>query len=799
VFYREPGDIVVVTMQLKNTGTATDTLTVEDISPIPYDTWGVVALPATVTLSPDESINMTYTIVIDPDVTRGESPVRLALVVKSTGADDDVVELQNITLHINQTFGVRVSTTQNTKTGDPGEEVSFRIKVTNDGNDNDTFSMSHIGDELGSWEFSDVDLIPQESVFIFYNLTIDSEHNTTDILITLNVTSVGDDSQMTFDLLDLIINVDPRYEVKLGVNGTNLKEAGSEETIIFNMTIKNRGTAPDTYDIEPIGPNSHWATAEVLTITLDPEEIVDIKIFVTPPKGSDIGISNITVNVTSQKEDSATGEYTFFTEVQPTYDLFLSTTTPSVSVPAGDTATFTIKVRNEGNAVDTFTFSILNMSSSWSHGALSPVSLDPDETVSFNIQINTDSASSARLYYIFFTGTSDGDSTVSKQITLTVEVQQVYGIQLPNSVSGKNVDVENIVAYIINVKNTGNGVDNIELSLTGDVEPWTWLYYDPVENGTTIHLSPPPGGSLSVYLYINPPADYWDTFDGSVSLTIEAESLDDPDINPATDTVLVTTTVNAVYGVDILSGGFTSGDPGELISFLFNVENTGTTTDSFNIRVDNVITPIGGDSSLWIPEISFSPTNVPNVGKGGQASVTMYVNIPQPNNLALVPPGWYNITIELSSSNDPDIKDSETFTVNVQQLFWADIQNTVSTETVNVGDSVQFQITIKNKGNAPDLFSVEIQSDSEIAGSADWGKLTHSGTSQTDKQSLVDIPLNAGESTDIILEISIPLRTDAGYPSLDPLLLISIQYTSSTSISWQNHLMFSREIQLTSQ
>jgi uncharacterized membrane protein len=150
LFYREPGDTIVVKLVLTNTGEETDNLTVKDVTPPPYDFWGQMGLPATVTLDAGNSTNMTYTINIDPDVTRTESPIKLNLVVRSAGANDDVVEDINITIHINQTYGVKIYTTQNAQTVNPGEEAVFSgIQVTNDGNDNDSFTFYITGLQSG--------------------------------------------------------------------------------------------------------------------------------------------------------------------------------------------------------------------------------------------------------------------------------------------------------------------------------------------------------------------------------------------------------------------------------------------------------------------------------------------------------------------------------------------------------------------------------------------------------------------------------------------------------------------------
>jgi uncharacterized membrane protein len=558
--------------------------------------------------------------------------------------------------------------------------------------------------------------------------------------------------------------------VKLGVDGSKYKEVFGGGTTSFNLTIQNKGTTADTYDIEAVNSTASWVSLSKLTITLVPEQKTIVTVWVTPLEGAAIGVHDIVINVTSQNDTSTSKEYIFFADVQASYDLFLSTTTTYRQVAAGDDAVFTgVKIENTGNDADTYTFFLTNLSSGWSHDPLSDLNVMPGEIVSFDVTIHTYDASQKGDYEIYLTAISVNDPSKTMTITLYVEVEQVYGLSLTAPTTAKTGDVGETLSYFIEVVNTGNGEDYVELSLTGQHTEFAILYYNTTENGPIIHVRPPAGGSVGIFLNITIPSNYWDIeIQNQFTITVEAESLDDPSTTPVSAQRDFISTVNPVYGVDIISGGFTSGVPGEAISFLFEVKNNGTVTDNYNIGVVSVTTTTGGDTGLWYPEISFNPTSVNNLAKGATQQITMYITIPNPTDLFLVPPGIYNITVELTSAGDVSAKDTQVFMVNVLQVYWADIQNTVIIKNVNIGESVQYSITIKNMGNDYDLLSVELQGDADIPGSVNWGMLTHMGTGQVMQQTLIDIPLNAGESTQILLNITIPERTHPSYPAIDP-------------------------------
>lgn len=785
IFDREPGDVIVVKIQLLNDGTAEDTLTLEDISPAPYDTWGQVQLPATVTLGAGNSTNMTYTITVDPDVTKSESPVKLFLVVKSAGADDEVVEELNVSIRINQTYGVKISTTQNEPPPiDPGQYVVFEIKVKNEGNDNDSFTLKATGldqDSSGLWEFSEVTLEPNEIQTIQYNVSVQSDHNTTDILITLNASSDGDEGN-TYETLLVIVHVNPRYEVFLDDAGGGRKDGVGGEVTQFNLSIKNEGTDIDTFDLDYEAPPGFIVELSTENIQIESVEndalnstqiiSIDVTVRANPPV--QVGEYFINVSAVSANDETAVDTFTFIIDVKATRGVSISSQFASKKVPAGDDAEFTgIEVTNKGNDDDDFSFYIIGLPPGWTTNPLSNLNaIAPDGKGSFDLTVTTTEESASGIYQFTLFARSVNDPSKEANVTLTVEVEQIYTIQLPSSVSGKTIDIGDSTTYIISVRNLGNGPDSIELTLSGDVETWTWLYFNATENGTTIHVSPPAGGSIAVILYISPDTDYWDTGDGTVQITIRAESLDDPGITPAFDEVVVTTTINPQYGANIIPvSSVTSGEPAEQKSFLFNIENTGTTTDDYNIRVDDVTGPAGSDTSLWFPNIYFTPSSISNLGDGLSTQVSIIVDIPDPANLYLIPPGGYQITVEVTSGGDSDAKDTEIFTLNVLQVFEADIQNTVNTKDVNVGESVQYSITIKNEGNAMDNLSVELEAGpgETIPGAVGWGTLSHAGTGQVDLASLSDIQLPAGQSTQITLTITIPMKgIDPEYPPTDP-------------------------------
>jgi uncharacterized membrane protein len=773
IFDKEPGDTFSVTLQLTNKGTAVDTFTVEDISPAPYDTWGVVELPSTVTLNPageaGNSTMITYTISVHPDVTRGEAPIKLILAVRSTGASDDIIETRNITININQTYGVKVFTVRNTDTGDPGEKIVFDIEIKNEGNDVDDIILSHSGTELGEWNLSLIQLQPGESGFANYTVEIDPLHDINDILITLNASSSGDTD--IYQTLPITVHVNPYYEIKLIANGPNTKVIKGGENDTFSLGIINRGTDVDTYDLDAIGPQLSWAVINPsdptnTTVTVAAGQTIYVPIQISVPEGKDVQLYDITINVSSQNDKSLISQFTFFADVEATYDVFIYPGNPHDKVKAGDTALYTIFVENKGNDDDQYNFYETGLPAGWEI-TITPSSLNvpAGTTDSVDVTVTTSSGSASGLYEFDITATSINDATKESSTALITEVEQRYNIIISSSTSTQSVDVDDSVIYSVEIENDGNGEDVFEVKISGTYSHWATLYFNASENGEIIHISPPPGGSLSVQLNVTIPVrSEWETNSPtSITITVEAESIKDPD-SPPSKTKDFFTNINNIYEVTLsATTDSRAGVPTADVSFNLDVTNDGTVVDTFNIEIEQFYTLIPDISiGVWDDEnpSPFSSSQVGPISPGVTQGVTMDITIPSPVDLSEVPTGNYYIVVKVTSQGKSTVSTNGTFIVKVLQLYWAEITDTVSAKSSDVGNYVEYQLQVQNKGNEVDTLNFEFEGDPAHTGTGSWGKIYYQGSVIT------SITLNASESRFVTYNVSIPTR--GNLPDSDP-------------------------------
>jgi uncharacterized membrane protein len=382
----------------------------------------------------------------------GDSAV-INITVDVIGHKGEVGCLDSLQLRasVDRDYGVLMTTAADIKTGDPGEEISFEIKVTNQGNLNDTFSFSATGLETGEWSVADVTLEPQEFIYVYYNITIDPDHNTSDILITLNVSSEGDTSGITSDTLDIIIHVNPRYKVKLGDNGGNRKNGYIGITTQFNLTVKNEGTAIDTFELIADRPGGFQVTfsnitIEVESVVVDPPnsiKVVYVWIDLRPSPPVLVGEYYINITATSLNDENATDTYSFIVDVQPDYGVTSFSPTASAQVdPGGTVEIIGIEITNDGNFEDTYRVTLSNLPPGWSSISIPDITLAPGESAFIDLPIITSSNTPAGAYWFNFTVRSLSEMYIKSTQTILIEINQVYDVELPSSVSSKNVNVD---------------------------------------------------------------------------------------------------------------------------------------------------------------------------------------------------------------------------------------------------------------------------------------------------------------------------------------------------------------------
>jgi uncharacterized membrane protein len=609
-----------------------------------------------------------------------------------------------------QVFDVLMTTTQDSKTGNPGNTISYEIKITNQGNGNDTFSFSDTGSLSGVWSEADVTLGPDEFVNIFYNVTITSGSPPGTFVNELKVTSTGDISGLTFDTLDVTINIKSIYDLSIdGIPLTGSIKPG--ESANFTITVENLGTGDDTAKFNIEGINRDWAkiyngTIEQYQVFVPVGNKVTMTMKITVPFDELITNGMIfTINATSAGSgDTIYDTVDIIVDVEQSYYFYISSISSDQWTDPGTYVEYVFQIHNEGNGEDDFILTVENPRSGWTYrfnGQFYPTTIGPIvsrslETVTLRITpwINEEYG----LYSVIIRCTSIGDATVSSNITRYVGVNQVYGVELqPSGTTVKDVDVEGgSTEFYVKVYNRGNGPDNLHLTIVSIHDYWIEM--------SPSQVSPNPNDFtlVTVWLNISSRAE-WESkgMPDPIFIDIEVETPGDPSPTVAEgtkDILSLSADVIPIYGLsaDITPSLIQDVDIGSQVTFTFQIHDMGTTSQQYRVTTmsydsNNLSSP------SFIP--SFNP--FPTSPTGGD--VTFHITIsPKPNGLV----GSYTIWIRLVVHQDVMVQFHVNLTVNIKEKYMVqlDAQNGVTNLETPLNTIANYTIIITNTGNTLDTF-----------------------------------------------------------------------------------------------
>ncbi|MCB9134574.1 MAG: proprotein convertase P-domain-containing protein [Anaerolineales bacterium] len=188
---------------------------------------------------------------------------------------------------------------------------------------------------------------------------------------------------------------------------------------------------------------------------------------------------------------------------------------------------------------------------------------------------------------------------VTVPLTLTVEGVPVYGVALSGDDAGSGLP-GTTVSYVVTITNTGNVADSYDLSASA-----TWTT---TPDASSVTLNPGESTTFTVDVDIPSGAMSGDSDVATISATSQTD-------NTATASTTLTTTVGDVYSVALSSDQAESGAPGETVTYVVTITNTGSTTDTFDLSA----------AGIWTADLSVASVTL---AAGDSATFTVDVTIP---------------------------------------------------------------------------------------------------------------------------------------------------------------------------
>ena len=693
-----------------------------------------------VSLDAGASANVTLTISSDALATAGDYAVKVT--ATSQGDTQKTAEVSTTTT-ILPVYGVTLTgnnLTKQTKFANAG--VSYALQVTNTGNTDDTIVLSSSaevgigGSVLGSFRKSKdqdlstsqlkITLAPGASTEVIFTAMGDLLTKSGEYKIKVTATSQGDSTKTAE--ITTTTTILPVYDVTLtGVGNLTTETTNAEEGVTYTLNVTNTS---NTDDVINLATSDDDATLSQTSVSLAAGVSTNVTLTIPSTALATAGEYVVKVTATSQGDNTKTSEVSTTTTILPVYGVTLvgnNLTKQTKFANAG--VSYALQVTNTGNTDDTIVLSssaevgiggsVLGSFRKSKDQDLSTsqlkITLAPGASTEVIFTAAGDLLTKSGEYKIKVTATSQGDSTKTAEITTTTTILPVYDVTLTGvgNLTTETTNAEEGVTYTLNVTNTSNTDDVINLATSDD---------DATLSQTSVSLE----ASASVGVVLTVSGDSLKTA-GVYEHKVTATSQGD---NTKTAEITTTTTILPVYGVTLAGVGdltTETADASEGVSYMLTVTNIGNTDDVIDLATS-------ADAAATL-----SQTSVP-LAPGASAEVKLTISAD-----AIATAGDYEVKVKATSQGDSTKTDEVSTTTTILPVYGVTLAGVgdLTTETADASKGVAYTLTITNIGNTDDVID-----------------LTTTGNDATLSQNSVSLTL--GASAEVTLTISGDALATAG-------------------------------------
>ena len=551
------------------------------------------------------------------------------------------------------------------------------MTIKNKGNGEDTVSLSLEG-EKASWAsiVDEVELTSGETKTVNLTVNIDDDATVGDNDIVVNGTS--EDNPLAYDTGTVKVSVNKQFKVDVVVSS---KSGDPGSTVQYDVRIQNEGTGVDTFTVNiddyPAGWSVDPVSFQVEDIAAGDEKLVKLNVSIRSGEDNKAFTINLTASSDeAQKENPpkyANKTVSIITIVNQEYwiDLSVADSDRTVEATVGVPVSITIDVDHLGTGDD-----IIAMTNTPPEGWTGIDFSNPFINVAENGQeevtltITVPESTSKGDYELVVKGVSDCDgcengTKSTDSITLTVKVDLSRGVQVSTDVTEIEKLPGTTASFTIDVKNTGDGADNLIISILDD--DWGWA----LANTTSLTLDKDQTGSVTVNVTL--PEYVLDNLTNqernalqanSYSITVKVKSGGDLSVS---DTASLQVDIGQIFGakVEIVGANTITSYPStetqaseRTEKFTFKLTNTGNGQDSVNVETIATTYP-----DEWNVEIfqssSCSSSFSGSIGAGQSKYLYLCVEPDQDSDI-----GNYSVLTEFSPNDGID--PAEQISVNLE-------------------------------------------------------------------------------------------------------------------------------------
>ena len=812
----DPEEAFTVDITIENKGTGDDTVDMVVTPPVNTTGWITDIAPSVDVPEEDTSIT-TLTITVSDDAVKQS----YVIIITGTSHDDpNSVATAEITVDVTQRFEVQMLPRTETKSADPGENITFDITVVNKGTGQDTFDIvlgGEVGVDWGSLDQVSVTLEAGEQTTVVLTVDVDKDAEPKpDYEIIINITSVEDDSEFKAnDTVQRYIDV----QASVGLSASHVTEFQTVDpsptqarSVNFAFTVTNDGTKDDKFKLELLSSQyNKWISqalqSDVTVVAGETSSNINFAFSIPGyTNDDDVVPADIifTVDITSDEDETVTTSLDFTLTIEEVLDVTINADTTTVSVEPGKVAAFDVKVKNDGNERDTIALSIPTDTREWATFEATgsdthEVTVNATEEQSVRVLVSLpayDNATGAdkttlegSSYQISVKAlTSDGLAQDTQ--SLTTSILDIFGAEL--TISGDNTVItypstesaagDRQEKFTLKLKNQGNRGDQIHLNVLATSYPNEWdvgIYTNTAcTTAYTDTTTTSAGSTRTLYICATPDQD---SDPGNVTLIIEASADDGKEDAVTTNAILDVREPARQFTVLTDENEITlAPEDGDSIAstakFKIVITNDGTHDDNFIAQLDTSLSndwdsPTGTNDDYFFTSNSGSQThrwnaNGETIEKEGGTDELWFIVVATEE----VDTDNYTLRVTVKDADEKGTPQTITLRINIEaperklELTILDNEEELTPEyegsdTVN---RVKFKVKLENTGTHMDKYIPEVESTLE---NEDWEVEFYEDSGHSQKWPTNGVDIDKKETDDLWVFVIVDDESEEGlYP-----------------------------------
>ncbi|MBP04843.1 MAG: hypothetical protein CMA72_08695 [Euryarchaeota archaeon] len=405
-------------------------------------------------------------------------------------------------------------------------EIEYVIVVENTGQTNETIALSideadgsgcQNADELTvDLDEDSVSLDQNESQDVTVTVEVPAGQEANKYCWEITGTVTSDPSQEAKDVEEFDLTVPELHECSMALSKSSMTvDPDGEGTL--TATLQNTGNSDWSVNMAKTGSRNGWVTFDGASSGLLPYDDGDgtrtFDLIVSPDDSVTAGEESV-IQIIGKDGSSVKCSQELRVIVGQSFGASLSLSTSSLSnIEPGSNDTATLTVNNQGNGPDNLRVSSSAVPSGWSvqlDASTVSVGSKHGSEKSANIEVVVtlpESALATEQVEIVFSVLPAGGGVAYAEVTLTVSVKAIHGIEAQANALEQTGRSGSIVKFPITIQNTGNTQDNyrcVEQDQTASPE---WDVYCEDSSGNLISssqgISIPPQTSIQVFMVVS--------------------------------------------------------------------------------------------------------------------------------------------------------------------------------------------------------------------------------------------------------------------------------------------------------